>query len=302
MGKATDNVLSRKIIARDASLATMNPWKRMLLQILIAIVLIFFAIFALAPFYFLVTHSFKSGQDMIRHGISLNPDFSAFTLDMYRLLFDPENSNYFIWYRNSVVYAIVQTVLALAFSSMVGYALARYKFKGRTFVFILVLMVMMLPIEIMLIPLFRQMVSLNLVNTIWGVVLPFVAAPVAVFFFRQYSLGLPEELADAGRIDGLTEFGIFIRIMAPLMKPAFGAMAILISMGSWNSVIWPMVVLRDNEMLTIPVGLSTLITPYGNNFDLLMPGAVLAVVPLVIVFLLNQKAFMSGLTVGSIKG
>jgi arabinosaccharide transport system permease protein len=185
---------------------------------------------------------------------------------------------------------------------MVGYALAMYNFKFRNAVFILVLMVMMLPIEIMMIPLFRQMVTLGMVNTIWGVILPFIAGPVAVFFFRQFCLVLPKELADAGRIDGLTEYGIFVRIMAPLMKPAYGAMAILISMGSWNSMIWPMVVLRDSDRLTIPIGLSTLITPYGNNYDLLMPGAVLAVIPLVIVFLLNQKAFMSGLTVGSLKG
>jgi len=284
------------------SVAIMSPWRRITLRIIIIMILSIFAIFALTPFYFLLAHSFKSGQDMIRHGISLNPNFQAFTLDMYKMLFDPANSNYFIWYRNSLLYTFVQTVLGLTISSMVGYALGVYKFKGGTAVFIMVLLVMMFPIEIMMIPLFRQMVSLSLINTIWGLVLPFAAAPVSVFFFRQYSLGLPKELMDAGRIDGLTEYGIFTRIMAPLMKPAFGAMAILISMGSWNAVVWPMIVLRDNSMLTVPLGLSTLITPYGNNYDLLMPGAVLAVIPIVIVFLLNQKAFMSGLTVGSIKG
>jgi len=280
----------------------MSPWRRNLLRVLIIIFLSFFAIFALTPFYFLIVHSFKSGQDMVRNGIGLNPNFPAFTLDMYRLLFDPANSNYFIWYRNSLLYTTVQTVLGLALSSTVGYALGVYKFKGGTIVFIMVLLVMMFPIEIMMIPLFRQMVSLRLMDTIWGLVLPFAVAPVSVFFFRQYSLGLPKELMDAGRIDGLTEYGIFLRIMAPLMKPAFGAMAILISMGSWNAVVWPMVVLRSNDMLTVPLGLATLITPYGNNYDLLMPGAVLAVIPIVIIFLLNQKAFMSGLTVGGIKG
>jgi len=239
---------------------------------------------------------------MVRHGISLNPNFRVFTLDMYKKLFDPANSNYFMWYRNSLLYTTVQTLLGLTLSSTVGYALGVYKFRGGTIVFIMVLLVMMFPIEIMMIPLFRQMVSLKLMDTIWGLVLPFAVAPVSVFFFRQFSMGLPRELMDAGRIDGLTEYGIFARIMAPLMKPAFGAMAILISMGSWNAVVWPMVVLRNNDKLTIPIGLSTLITPYGNNYDLLMPGAVLAVIPIVIVFLLNQKAFMSGLTVGSIKG
>jgi len=284
------------------SVAVMSPLRRNLLRTLIILVLAIFAVFALTPFFFLITHSFKSGQEMVRYGISLNPNFRAFTLDMYKKLFDPANSNYFIWYRNSLFYTTVQTVLGLILSSTVGYALGVYKFRGGTIVFIMVLLVMMFPIEIMMIPLFRQMVNLGLMNTVWGLILPFAVAPVSVFFFRQYSLGLPKELMDAGRIDGLTEYGIFVRVMAPLMKPAFGAMAILISMGSWNAIVWPMVVLRDSNMLTIPIGLSTLITPYGNNYDLLMPGAVLAVIPIVIVFLLNQKAFMSGLTVGGIKG
>jgi arabinosaccharide transport system permease protein len=161
---------------------------------------------------------------------------------------------------------------------------------------------MMVPIEIMMIPLYKEMVAFKMFNNIWGVVLPFVVFPSAVFFFRQYSTGLPKELMDAGRIDGLSEYGIFARIMVPLMKPAYGAMAILISMNSWNAVVWPMVVLRDSNKLTIPIGLSTLITPYGNNYDKLMPGAVLAVIPIIIVFVLNQKAFMEGLTVGSVKG
>jgi len=292
----------KKIAEVHGTIAIMNPVRRNILRSLIIIFLSLFAIFALTPFYFLIVHSFKSGQDMIRNGISLNPNFEVFTLDMYRMLFDPSNSNYFIWYRNSLLYTTVQTILGLILSSTVGYALGMYKFRGGTIVFVMVLLVMMFPIEIMMIPLFRQMVNLRLMDTIWGLVLPFAVAPVSVFFFRQYSLGLPKELMDAGRIDGLTEYGVFIRIMAPLMKPAFGAMAILISMGSWNAVVWPMVVLRSNNMLTVPLGLSTLITPYGNNYDLLMPGAVLAVIPIIIVFLLNQKAFMSGLTVGSIKG
>lgn len=146
------------------------------------------------------------------------------------------------------------------------------------------------------------MVTFKFFDNIFGVVLPFVVFPPAVFFFRQYSLSMPEELSDAGKIDGLTDYGIFFRIMVPIMKPAFGAMAILISMNSWNAIVWPMVVLRSSNKLTIPIGLSTLITPYGNNYDMLMPGAVLAVIPIVILFILNQRAFMEGLTVGSVKG
>jgi len=269
----------------------------------IIFILSIFAVFALLPFYFLLVSAFKPGVEMIRHGITLNPHFEKFTLNQFKLLFDPKESNYFYWYRNSLLYTGVQTVMSLVLTSMVGYGLGVYtRYKYRNAVFVMVLLVMMIPVEIMILPLYKEMVYLKLFDRICGVVLPFAVFPSAVFFFRQYSLGLPLELMDSGRIDGLTEYGIFVRIMVPLMKPAFGAMTILISMNSWNAVVWPMVVLRSNKKLTIPIGLSTLITPYGNNYDLLMPGAVLAVIPIIFLFMLNQKAFIEGLTSGSIKG
>jgi arabinosaccharide transport system permease protein len=124
----------------------------------------------------------------------------------------------------------------------------------------------------------------------------------AIFFFRQFSSGLPLELMDAGRIDGATEYGIFFRIMMPLMKPAFGAMTILLAMMSWNMFVWPLIVLRSNRNFTIPIGLSSLITAYGNNYSVLIPGAVLAIIPVIVVFLFNQRLFVSGLASGGVKG
>jgi arabinosaccharide transport system permease protein len=184
---------------------------------------------------------------------------------------------------------------------MVGYGLAVYNFKGKNLIFLIVLIVMMVPLEILLLPLYKLMITLKLINTYLGVVLPFAVSPFAVFFFRQYVAGLPKELIEAARIDGCSEFKIFFRIMVPLMKPAFGAMAILESMTSWNSFIWPLIVLRSTERLTLPVGLASLMTPYGNNYDMLMSGAVMSVIPITIVFLLNQRAFIEGLTAGGIK-
>lgn len=272
-------------------------------QILIVGLLSVFAVCAVLPFYFLIVSAFKPGVEMIRYGITLNPHFEKFTLNQFYLLFDPKESNYFYWYGNSLLYTGVQTILGLVLTSMVGYALGVYKrYRYRNIIFLMVLLVMMIPIEIMILPLYKEMVYFKFFDKIWGVVLPFAVFPSAVFFFRQYSLGLPLELMDSSRIDGLTEYGIFVRIMVPLMKPAFGAMAILISMNSWNGIVWPMVVLRSSKKLTIPIGLSTLITPYGNNYDLLLPGAVLAVIPIIILFMLNQKTFIEGLTAGSIKG
>src|SRR5690606_19072811 len=145
-------------------------------------------------------------------------------------------------------------------------------------------------------------ISLKLINNMWGIILPFMVAPLPIFFFRQYAGGLPKDFLDAGRVDGCTEFGMFFRIMVPLMAPAFSSMLILQSLFSWNNFLWPLIVLRTNEQLTIPIGLATLLTPSGNNFDMLISGAVLAIVPILIVFLFFQKYFIEGMTAGGIKG
>ena len=279
-----------------------NNNKNNIIKAGIFVVLVLFAIFCLAPFIFLLMSSFRPGGDMIKNGITLNLDFEKMNLRNYGLLITERKGLYLYWYRNSVVIAALYTILSLFLCSMVGYGMAVYKFKGRNALFVLVLIVMMIPVEILILPLYKLSIAIKLIDTYWGVILPFVVSPFAVFFFRQYSLGLPKELLDAGRIDGSTEFGIYFRIMTPLMLPAFGAMTILQAMSSWNSFVWPLIVLRSNEMLTLPIGLQTLITPYGNNYDRLLSGAVMSVIPIIIVFILNQKAFISGLTVGGVKG
>lgn len=185
---------------------------------------------------------------------------------------------------------------------MVGYGLAMYRFVGRNLIFLFVLLVMMVPVEIIMLPLYKQMISFRLIDTYAGVILPFVVAPLPIFFFRQYAAGLPKDFLDAGRIDGCSEYGIFFKIMMPLMAPAFGAMAILQALASWNSFVWPLIVLKTGEKLTLPIGLSSLVTPYGNNYDILIAGSVLAIVPILIVFIFFQRFFVSGLTVGGVKG
>jgi arabinosaccharide transport system permease protein len=266
------------------------------------IVMISFAIFCLAPFFFLLLSSFKPGSEMIKNGITLNLDFFNMNFDNYKLLWESKEGVYLYWYRNSLLITILSTVMCLFLTSMVGYGLAVYKFKGRNFLFVLVLLVMMIPVEILILPLYKLSITLKIIDTYMGVILPFVVSPFAVFFFRQYAIGLPKDFLDAGRIDGCTEYGIYFKIMMPLMLPAFGAMTILQAMSSWNSFVWPLIVLRSNEMLTLPIGLQSLMTPYGNNYDLLLSGAVMSIIPILIVFFFNQKAFIAGLTVGGVKG
>ncbi len=266
------------------------------------VLFLLFATLALFPFYCLLLASFKPTTELLRAGINVKLQQELLSWVNYKLIFSAEGQRYFYWYRNSLVVTALQTFFSLFFSAFVGYGLGIYKFKGRDFLFALVILTMMIPIEILLLPLYKTMIALRLVNSYAGIILPFIVPPFAIFFFRQYALGLPKDLLDAARIDGCTELGMYFRVMLPLMAPAFGAMAILQALFSWNSLLWPLIVLRTPEMFTMPIGLASLITPYGNNYALLMPGAALAVLPLLILFLLFQRAFISGLTIGAVKG
>jgi arabinosaccharide transport system permease protein len=164
-----------------------------------------------------------------------------------------------------------------------------------------VLMVMMVPLEILMLPMYTQVNAMGLRNSYAGVILPFLVSMSAVFFFRQFLSGIPYEMIEAARVDGCTEYGIFFRIIMPLMKPSFAAMGIFVGMNSWNSFILP-VLLLSKENRTLPVFLETLLSPYKNYYDLLLVGAVFSVIPIVILFALFQRHFIAGMTAGGIKG
>ena len=276
--------------------------KNMLTSIVLILFFIAVSILFLFPLYYLVMASFKPADELFRNGLDFSINLDLMNLNNYRLLFTDGGGVYLSWYKNSLLITALYTGLGLFLSSMVGYGLGAYQFKGRNFIFLLVLFVLMMPVEILMLPLYKLMISLGMINKYSGVILPFVVSPIAVFFFRQFVSGLPKDFIDAGRIDGCTEIGIFFRIMVPLMAPAFGAMGILLAMQSWHNFIWPLIVLRTNEMLTLPIGLASMLTPYGNNYDKLIAGSVLAIIPIIIVFLFNQRAFISGLTAGGVKG
>ena len=270
-------------------------------QILKYMVMVAMSVFALAPFLFLLLSSLRPGAQMVQNGLTLDFDLRTMSLEGYRILMNYSEGLYFNWYTNSVIITIVQTCVSVLLSSMVGYALAVYDFRGRNLVFTVVLAVMMIPVEILILPLFKLTILLKIIDTKAGVILPFAVSPFAVFFFRQYSMGIPKDLIDSGRIDGCNELGIFFRIITPVLLPAFGQSPFS---RQWEagSFLWPLIVLRSNENLTLPIGLQSLLTPYGNNYDVLLSGSVLSIIPIIIVFLLNQKAFITGLTVGSVKG
>lgn len=259
------------------------------------------AVITLLPLALLFCASLRPGQELMRNGLNFNIDWAKANLNEYRMLF-ANGGNYFIWYRNSLVVTVLQTALALLLSSWVGYGFAMYEFKGKNFFFMLVLLVMMVPTEVILLPLYRLIVNMKLINTTTGIILPYIVLPMLVFFFRQYLSGIPRDFLDAARVDGCSEYGIYWRIMLPLMKPAFAAMGIYEGMASWNNFLWPMIVTNKITTITLPVGLQSLLTPYGNNYDVLIAGSCFALIPILILFVCFQKYFIEGLTAGAVKG
>jgi arabinosaccharide transport system permease protein len=272
-------------------------------QVLFSLFFVVLCLLFLFPVYALFLASFRPGRDLIRFGITLKTLVPRnLVLTYLARLATSQGGVYVTWFRNSLILVVLQTSLSLLFSSMVGYGLGIYKFKGKKIVLSLVLLVMMVPLQILILPLYRLLIFFRSMNTFHGIMLPFIASPFAIFFFRQFVIGIPLDFVDAGRIDGLSEFGVFFRVMAPLMRPAFGAMAILGALLSWNSFLWPLIVMRTKKMFTLPVGLAGLLTPYGTNYDLLISGSLMATLPIIIVFFVFQRYFIAGLTAGGIKG
>ncbi|WP_199620050.1 carbohydrate ABC transporter permease [Paenibacillus alkalitolerans] len=270
-------------------------------SVLLLLLFSLFSVFALLPLFAIALASFKPSTELLRFGLNLKVQADLLSFKNYAFIFSGE-SGYFTWYKNSIIITVVYTALCMIFSSMVGYGLAVYRFKLRNAIFGLVLIVMMVPLEIIMLPMYQMAIKLKMMNTLWGAFVPFIVAPLPIFFFRQYVIGLPKDYLDAGRVDGCTEYGLFFKIMMPLMAPAFSSMIILQALFSWNNFLWPLIVLKSGDKLTLPIGLSTLLTPYGNNYDVLIAGSVLAIVPILIVFIFFQRYFIEGMTAGGVKG
>ena len=267
------------------------------------------AILIIIPLYALVLGTFKGGAELFVSGLNLDPTWEKLHLNSWRYLFTGIMSNgeynphdYFVWYKNSLVLVLIQGSLTLLFSSMVAYGISKYKFKGRNIIFMSVLLVMMIPQEILMLPMYTQVNAMGLRNSYAGVMMPYLASMSAIFFFRQFLEGVPHDLLDAGRVDGCTEYGIFFKIIMPIMLPAYASMSVMVGMGVWNGLLWPMLVLSDMKKYTVPIGLNTLWSPYGNNYDLMITGSAFAIVPLLLIYLLAQRFIIEGMTAGSVKG
>ncbi|HUV06968.1 MAG TPA: carbohydrate ABC transporter permease [Spirochaetia bacterium] len=205
------------------------------------------------------------------------------------------------WMLNSLIVSIATTIIGLFFSTLAGFAFAKYVFRGGTVLFLLIFLMVSIPRFATIIPVFKLMSNLSLTNTYLALILPFAVNPFAVFLMRQYIKSIPEDLLDSARIDGLNELGVVMRIVVPVIKPALGAGGIFILMTSWNDYLFPLILMSENEMTLFPVGLASLKTLYVVEYGMIMAGSLLSTLPLLLGFLLLQRQFVAGLTEGSIK-
>jgi multiple sugar transport system permease protein len=262
------------------------------------VVLVAGALVTLTPLLWMVSASFMSPGEANSFPPRLLPQFP--TLQNYVDLFTRLNlTRYFL---NSTVVAVSATLISLLINSMAGYAFAKLRFAGRERVFRLLLAALVIPAQVGMLPLFLLLKALGLVNTMAGVVVPFMAGIFGIFMIRQYALSIPEDLLDAARVDGAGEYRIFWTIVIPVIQPILVTLAVFTFLSAWNDFMWPLIVLSDDAKYTLPVALASLSGEHVQDTGLMMAGSVLTVLPVVLLFIVLQRAYIRGVMMGSVKG
>lgn len=269
---------------------------RSLNQTLLYVVLLLGGLFMVTPFVWMILTSLKPGPEVfLGKFLPVDPTFSNYLTVFSRVPFAR-------WYLNSLIVATVATVSVAFFDSLTGFVLAKYEFRGKNVIFVFILSTLMVPTEMLIIPWFILSNSLNWVDTYWGLMFPGVMTAFGAFLMKQFMEGIPSELLDAARIDGVSEFGLFWRIALPLVKPALAALCIFTFLGNWNAFLWPVIITQRMEMRTVPVGLSFFSGEAGSAWELIMAGASMATIPVLIVFLIFQRQIIKGIALTGLKG
>lgn len=262
---------------------------RIVLAALTAVVMAF-------PLWIMVTTAF-SGQRTFDADVSVIP--RSFSLDNFTRVFEAWPVG--LWFGNSVVITVITTVLTVVSSVLAGYAFAKLRFPGKNLVFLVLLATMMIPTQAILVPQFRIVNDLGLVGTFWAVIIPGAAATFGIFLARQFMLAIPVELIEAAKLDGAGALRIFWSIVLPLCKPLLAVLTLLALMYQWNDFLWPLIALKDPDLYTLPIGLQFLQGQYRSDYGALMAMTLLAVAPLVVLFLAFQRFFVQGLATTGIR-
>ena len=277
--------------SRIAYLERIKPTK-----IIIWTLLFLGGIVMVTPLAFMISTSFKTGADVFSLGIiPKNP-----TLENYLYIWT--ESQFSRWMLNSLWVATFSTASVVFFDSLVGYTLAKFTFRGQTIVFIAILSTLMIPTEMLIIPWYMMSREFGWIDTYWGIAFPGLMTGFGTFLMRQFFMSLPDELIEAARIDGWSEFAIWSRIAMPLVVPALSALAIFHFLGNWTAFIWPLIVTNSPELYTIPVGLASFNGEFQTDWEIVMTASCLATLPTLLVFLVLQKFIIRGVMLAGLKG
>jgi raffinose/stachyose/melibiose transport system permease protein len=261
-------------------------------------VLVFFALFAILPFFWMWSAAFRKSRE-----IFLDPFGLPTSLDFTNLINAWTVGRFNTYIINSLIVTIPTVIGVVALSSLAGYALARYQFRGRSIVFYMFLVGVTVPFQSIMIPLYYNLRDLNLLGTYWAMILPATGLGMSfgVFLMQAFFRGLPDEIADAGRVDGCNEFQAFFSIMLPLARPAISSLIVFQFMWSWNAFLMPLLYLQSESLRTLPLGLMFFQGRYTSDYGLLAAGVTISTVPLIVVYMIFQKQFIQGLTAGAVK-
>ncbi|MCC6313119.1 MAG: carbohydrate ABC transporter permease [Thermomicrobiales bacterium] len=251
----------------------------------------------IAPLLLMLSASFKPIAEILRVPPTFLPE--APTLDSYRTVL--ETAPYLAWYRNSLVVATAVTGFCLVTSGLGGYIFAKFEFPLKKPLFTVILATMMIPFPVLLIPQYLIANKLGLLNSLWALILPGVVSAFGIFLVRQFVAGIPNDLIEAARLDGASEWAIFIRIIVPLVRPALAALGVFTFLISWNDYLWPLVAINDLEKSTIPLALTFFNSTHATRYDLVMASAAMAVVPVLIVFIIFQRHIVKALVLAGMK-
>ena len=248
------------------------------------------------PIVYMLSTSLKWPHEI--YNLSIIPDEP--TLENY--IFVLEDGRFYKWFINSLIIATATTVSAVLFDSMVGYALCKFSFRGRMFVFIAILSTLMIPTEMLVIPWYIMARDFGWLNSYWGIMFPGMMTAFGTFLMKQFFETVPDDFLEAARIDGLNELQILWSLAMPLVTPALSALAIFIFLGNWTAFIWPLIVTNSPDLYTLPVGLTTFSVEQSVQWELIMTGAALATIPTLIVFLVFQRYIIRGVVMAGLKG
>jgi multiple sugar transport system permease protein len=260
------------------------------------IVLTIGGLFFLLPFFWMIMSSFKPEVEIVQ----IPPTFWPENFTMYNFNYLFENMNFGVYLKNTLI-IVAFSFLGLLLNAIAGFGFAKYDFKGRNALFVLVLATMMIPSQVTMIPVYLILNSLGLTNTMTGIVLPGLVGAFAIFLFRQFMSTIPTELLEATRLDGASEYRIFWQIALPISKPILAVQAILTFIAGWNSFLWPLIIANDEALYTLSVGLSLLKGQYAANFGLQMAGATFMVAPVIVLFTYFQKHIIENFSISGMK-